>query len=156
MSDNHDVHNDEYFVIKDVSQTPTNTVRDEDAFLAEKMASIQKRTETPEEKKITWQDVIDWKNTPRDTKYDFDGPWYRDPYIFQKGKNYAIFAFGGLMGGTVFGFSLLLLMALFKYIIFHTGLSFSTIIGGIALGIVAGVVAAIYFAYRTMATLIDN
>ncbi|MDO4630195.1 MAG: hypothetical protein Q4C70_13530 [Planctomycetia bacterium] len=147
---------DEYFVIQDVPKAQTASAQDEETLLEERMAVIRKREEMPEEKKITWQDMMDWKNTPRDTKYDFDGPWYRDPYLFQKGKNYAIFTFGGLMGGAVLGVSLLVLMAMFKYMFFHTGLSFYTMVFWIFFGIVAGVVAAIYFAYRTMATLIDN
>ncbi len=154
MSDNQD--NEEYFVIKDIPQAQTHSAQDEEAFFAERMATIQKREEAPEEKKMTWQDVMDWKNTPRDTKYDFEGPWYQDPYLLQKGKNYAIFAFGGLMGGGVLGVSLLVMMAMFKFMIFHTGLSFYTMVFWIFFGIVAGIVAAIYFAYRTMATLIDN
>ncbi|MBE6427493.1 MAG: hypothetical protein E7028_02730 [Planctomycetaceae bacterium] len=146
----------EYFTIQNVPDSSVKTAEDEGKLFEEKMAAIRKREEIPEEKGFSWQEVLDWKNTPRDTKYDFDGPWLKDPYLFQKVKNYVIFILGGAVGGTVLGFSLVLICLILKFIIFHTGISFGFMVFLLAAGILMGIASAVYFAHRTMATLIDN
>lgn len=147
---------DDVFEIKAVPQTESVNRQSEDALIEEKMAAMRRREQAPEEKKISWKDVMDWKNTPRDTKYDFDGPWIKDPYLFQKLKNYMIFAFGGLMGGAVMGVSLIVLFMLLKFLVFHSGISFGFMVFLLFVGLAGGVVSGVYFAYRTMASLIDN
>ncbi|MBP3693393.1 MAG: hypothetical protein J6J31_03005 [Thermoguttaceae bacterium] len=149
---------EDYFVIKSIptAQDEAQTQKNEDALIEENMARFQKRTEMPEQKKLSWQDVLDWKNTPRDTKYDFDGPWMKDPYLLQKAKNYAVFLFGGAFGGAVLGFSFILVFMVLKYIFLHSMLSFGFMVFLFIAGILLGMVSAVYFAYRTMATLIDN
>ena len=71
-------------------------------------------------------------------------------------KNYVIFILGGAVGGTVLGFSLVLICLILKFIIFHTGISFGFMVFLLAAGILMGIASAVYFAHRTMATLIDN
>lgn len=148
---------EDYFVINSAPKAPEKNRKDEAQIINERMETIRRREEMPEQKKISWQDVLDWKNTPRDTKYDFDGPWFKDPYLLQKAKNYLIFLVGGLMGGAVLGVSLGIILGLFKYLL--TGgsfLSYGSMVFIFFVGLLAGMAAAVYFAYRTMATLIDN
>ncbi|MBE6424389.1 MAG: hypothetical protein IJD43_08785 [Thermoguttaceae bacterium] len=149
---------DDYFVIKSMptAQDEVQTQKNEDALIEEKMAKIRKRAEMPEQKKLSLQDFLNWKDTPRDTKYDFDGPWLKDPYLFQKAKNYAIFLVGGAFGGAVLGVSFILVFLILKYIFLHSMLSFNFMVFLFIAGILLGMAAAVYFAYRTMATLIDN
>jgi len=147
---------EDFFEIKNAPVSPTKSKADETKLIREGMEKIRKRDEMPEQKKISLADVKSWLNTPRDTKYDFDGKWFLDPYLFQKAKNYVIFLFGGMFGGAVLGVSLVVIMLMFKYMIFHTGLSFGTMCFFFFVGLIAGMVCAVYAAYRTMATLIDN
>lgn len=144
------------FAIPDTPQMTEEAKMDDEAFLNQHLENIRKREQAPEQPKISWQDMMKWKDTPRDTKYDFAGPWYKDPYLFRKAKNYLIFLFGGFMGGAVLGVSLVLLFAIFKYIFTHSGTSWFMICSFFWLGVAAGCCAGVYFAYRTMATLIDN
>ena len=143
-------------MIKNVPADPARNKTDEAKLIRESKEKFEKRAEMPEPPKITLADMKSWFNTPRDTKYDFDGKWYKDPYLFQKAKNYAIFLFGGIMGGAILGVSLAVIMLMFKYMFFHTGLSFTTMSFFFFVGLIAGMVCAVYLAYRTMATLIDN
>lgn len=147
----------EYFAIPESADAPQKTAQDEEKLFEEKMAAIRKH-EAPAENdaSFSWQEIMDWKNTPRDTKYDFDGPWFKDPYLLPKAKNYAIFVLGGAFGGVVLGFSLVVFFLLLKWIVFHSGLSFGFMVFLLIVGILLGIAAAVYFAYRTMATLIDN
>ena len=64
--------------------------------------------------------------------------------------------FGGVIGGAILGVSLAVIMLMFKYMFFHTGLSYATLCFFFFVGLIAGMVCAVYVAYRTMATLIDN
>lgn len=147
---------EDFFEIKNAPADPARNKTDEAKLIRESKEKFEKRAEMPEQPKITLADMKSWFNTPRDTKYDFDGKWYMDPYLFQKAKNYAIFLFGGIMGGAILGVSLAVIMLMFKYMFFHTGLSFTTMCVFFFIGLIAGMVCAVYAAYRTMATLIDN
>ncbi|MGN1273671.1 MAG: hypothetical protein ACI4UF_03700 [Thermoguttaceae bacterium] len=147
---------EDFFVIKNAPADPTKNKTDEAKLIRESKEKFEKRAEIPEQPKITLADMKSWFNTPRDTKYDFDGKWYKDPYLFQKAKNYLIFLFGGVMGGAVLGVSLAVIMLMFKFMFFHTGLSWGTMCFFFFVGLIAGMVCAVYLAYRTMATLIDN
>ena len=147
---------EDFFEIKNAPADPVRNKTDEAKLIRESKEKFEKRAEMPEQPKITLADMKSWFNTPRDTKYDFDGKWYKDPYLFQKAKNYVIFLFGGVMGGAILGVSLAVIMLMFKYMFFHTGLSYATLCFFFFVGLIAGMVCAVYVAYRTMATLIDN
>lgn len=147
---------EDFFEIKNAPADPVKSKTDEAKLIRESKERFEKRAEMPEQPKISFADMKSWFNTPRDTKYDFDGKWYKDPYLFQKTKNYVIFLFGGVIGGAILGVSLVVIMFLFKYMIFHTGLSWTSMCFFFFVGLIAGMVCAVYAAYRTMATLIDN
>ncbi|MBR0192873.1 MAG: hypothetical protein IJQ31_12510 [Thermoguttaceae bacterium] len=147
---------EDFFEIKNAPANPARNKTDEAKLIRESKEKFEKRNEMPEQPKISFADMKSWFNTPRDTKYDFDGKWYKDPYLFQKAKNYVIFLFGGIIGGAILGVSLAVIMLMFKYMFFHTGLSYATLCFFFFVGLIAGIVCALYVAYRTMATLIDN